>query len=210
MNATEDTGLRHWGPCLTIPQTDLVMRCHKAGVLGYTPEEMTFVYDTMAELRPSLLLEWGTNVGHSARMFWEAKRLLALDTEIHSIELSEPVSALRPEDEGKQRGHHVQGLDVTLHVGVGVPTAVRLHAESGREPTLLYVDDNHSGPGLTHDLGVLTTEMPDAVILVHDVHLSTARFTECDLAVRDFSVRHPEFVADEVLGPCGMVRLWPR
>ena len=53
--------------------------------------------------------------------------------------------------------------------------------------------------------GVASTTCAD-----HDVHLSTARFTECDLAVRDFAVRHPEFVADEVLGPCGMVRLWPR
>ena len=189
----------------------LVAKVEELGLLGYTPPEVTFLYETMETLRPGIIVEWGTNVGYSARILYEAKVLLGLRTAVHSVDIAREAPILRPEDEGKERGHHVQGLNVALHVGHGAQEAVSITAMSGRARPLFFVDDNHGYDMLSRDLEMLARDTPLAVLVVHDVTLSTLRFTEADMAVRNFFVRHVgSYVADEVAEGSGMVRLWPK
>jgi hypothetical protein len=185
----------------------LVRRLRGLGVLGYTPAEIRFVYATMAELRPDWLCEWGTNVGHSARLFHEARVALELDCELHSVDsLAEP-PVLRPADEGRRRGEMAWGYGVNWYVGDGAEVAVRLYARTARSRPLLFLDSNHEEAEVYTHLSLLGDEIPEAVLLVHDACL--ARHGEPERALRRFLAEHPGYETADVQSGQAMVRLWP-
>lgn len=185
----------------------LAARMQEISLLGYHPEEADFIFETMAALRPDLVCEWGTNTGHSARLFHEARVLLALDCDIHSVELSTAVPVLRAVEKGFRRGHHVRGLPVTLHVGDGPRVALDLYYLSDRERPLFFIDDNHEEQKVHDELLLLAEECPQAVLLLHDAMIG--RSQEPDRALRKFLEGNDRYDIASA-GERAMVRLWPR
>lgn len=193
--------------------TDLTEIVERIGLTGYSHEEITMIYETMDELRPEIIVEWGTNVGTSARIFHEARNLLKLPCEVHSVEIQRELG----EGWGHERGHHVKGLPVTLHVGDGVTTGVDLWHESGAERALFFLDDNHAEAEVLRQMRLIHIEAPQAVMLIHDTHypVAVAGFTswvlhEPGVAIQQFLQETGGYDYKEVLVGQTMVRLWPR
>ena len=186
----------------------LVERLDSLGVVGYTPAEVGFVRETMAQLRPALVVEWGTNVGHSARMFHEARLSLGLDCELHSVDSVDLVPILRSSDKGRERGAMAADCGVIFHVGDGAAVAVRLARKRRVLRPLFFLDTSHEEAETYEHLSLLAEMIPGAVLLVHDV--SFARSGEPERALRRFLAEHEGYEIAEVSEGQSMVRLWPR
>lgn len=177
--------------------------------MGYSTEEIEFIYTTMAEFKPDFLVEYGTNIGQSARIFHEARKWLQIDCVIHSVEIQRELGAGWPHP----RGHYVKDLPVNLHIGDGVTRGVELFHASGAHRPLFFLDDNHAESEVLRQMNLIHVECPEAVMLIHDTHTMTPdglRLHEPGVAVYKFLDKVPGYEYEEVLvGQC-MVRLWPR
>jgi cephalosporin hydroxylase len=183
---------------------DLAPRYRGLSLVGFNDAELWMIAQTMQELRPDFICEWGTNVGYSARILWEAREILGLDCPIHSVDISTNPPILRSEDAGKKQGHHVADTGVQLHQGNGPVWAVNLTAQHGALRPLLFIDDHHDFEHVSMELTLIYESIPRSTILLHDAMLT--RDNETDQALRAFMERHGDlYKAAEVEF---MVRLW--
>ena len=139
--------------------------------VGFHPfplNELMLMVAAVAWLRPNQIFDWGTNIGKSARIFYECTAHYRIDAEIHSTDL--PGSLGHNEHPGKKRGKLVQGLPrVHLHLGDGVEVSLEIWRASGRKPRPLFlVDGDHSYESVRRELRAITTQVADPGILLHD------------------------------------------
>lgn len=167
------------------------------------------VYTLLRDLRPDFLCEWGTNTGHSARFFHEARHALRFRCVIHSVEMSDRVHVLRAEDvaANRSRGSMVQGLSVHLHVGDGPVVARELCEEASPERPLFFIDDNHEETTVRNALEHLHGLSPREVFLLDDALMASPDVPSGAFvphgpgrAAYAFAAAHPEFEVD-VLAP---------
>jgi len=139
------------------------------GVHPFPLDELLLLTAAVTMIQPTHIFEWGTNVGKSARIFFEAMTFFNIGSEIHSIDLPDDVSHV--EHPGTQRGVLVRGLkEVTLHTGDGLDTSLglcKMVNETGFTP-LFFVDGDHSYESVKRELHGIITHVPNAHILVHD------------------------------------------
>jgi hypothetical protein len=181
----------------------------QAGIDGYTDDDIEFIYNLLDEFRPDILCEWGTNTGNSARIFYEATRDLNLVIPIHSTDVCDTVYILRPEDQGRQRGHHVKGLKVVLHVGDGA-TRTLLEVKRARAlRPLVFIDGNHEEEEMFRDLNRISGGIPHALILAHDQHLLDDPAGIGYEAARFAAAHEDRYTVTAVQSDQCMVALWP-
>lgn len=69
---------------------------------------------SICRFKPDHIFEWGTNIGKSARIFYEITSHFKIPTQIHSVDL--PESVYHAEHPRHRRGQYVKGLkNVTLY-----------------------------------------------------------------------------------------------
>jgi hypothetical protein len=136
------------------------------GPFPYPPHELMLMGAAAIWLRPRLIIEWGTNVGASARVWWEVAKRYGLDTEIHSIDL--PTGADHFEHPGRNRGVLVRGLGVTLHQGDGVEVACDLISKRHVVAPLIFIEGDHSASAVLREGSEIWHLCPAASILFHD------------------------------------------
>lgn len=126
----------------------------------------------VARFQPTLVFEWGTHIGKSARVFYEASKVLELETQIHSIDLPDDVE--HGEHPHSERGKMVRGYPgVKLHQGDGLDTALKIlgilkgDAASGKD-ALFFVDGDHSYESVKRELSGIMKSAPQAAVLLHD------------------------------------------
>lgn len=178
----------------------LLARVRELGIINYQDAELALIADTMNDLRPTHIFEWGTNAGESARIFYEATR--DHDTEIHSIDKRAPGDECA-EYPDLHQGFWVDDLPVTLHQGDGLAETLRLCDELGPERALVFVDDSHVLLDNARALLALRREQPSVVILVHDT-LDGGPRKVIDWWARKFGAEY------EIVEAGPMTRLWPR
>jgi cephalosporin hydroxylase len=123
----------------------------------------------VCRLKPTHIFEWGTNIGKSARIFYETCNALGIDTEIHSIDLPDDVEHV--EHPGAKRGILVKNIKaVKLHLGDGLDTSLRILEQCGnRHPRpLFFLDGDHGYSSVKRELEVIMEKVPDVSILLHD------------------------------------------
>lgn len=141
------------------------------GVHPYPLSELCLMTAAVAALKPTHIFEWGTNLGKSARVFYEAARRFNVACKIFSIDLPEEVEHV--EHPHEKRGVFVKGLDgvVTLLLGDGLEESlVRCRRRNGDErfAPLFFIDGDHSYESVYRELSAVVTEVPEAHILLHD------------------------------------------
>jgi hypothetical protein len=141
------------------------------GSLPYPPNELMLMSAAMVWLRPALVIEWGTNIGVSARVFYEVSRHYDIGAEIHSIDI--PSDTPHFENPRHQRGILVHGLDVKLHVGDGLQTALNLLSNQRSNPVLIFLDGDHSKSSVLREASGIWRVNPDCPILFHDTFPSS-------------------------------------
>jgi cephalosporin hydroxylase len=138
------------------------------GIHPYPLDELLLMCSTMAYFKPDIIIEWGTHLGKSARVFYEASVYLKLDATVHSIDL--PLDHEHGENlhEQSARALFVRGLPVMLHIGDGLTVARNILAEAGPGLPLFFVDGDHSFEAVHTELKSIKEIAPRAVVLIHD------------------------------------------
>jgi hypothetical protein len=138
------------------------------GVRPYPLNELLLMAAAACRLKPSLVFDWGTHIGASARIFYECEQAFKLGYEIHSIDL--PPDATHVEHPGQEHGRLVRGLDkVHLHRGNGVKVAIERWQKLDRpKRPLFFVDGDHAYESVRDELSEIFSTIPDASALAHD------------------------------------------
>jgi hypothetical protein len=147
-----------------------------AGHWPYPPPEVHLMVAAVCWVRPNLIIEWGTNVGNSARIFWHTLKKFDIPCHTHSIDL--PADVEHPENVKSSRGNLVKDLsDISLHLGDGLEIALRIVRD--RPPSarcLFFVDGDHAYESVTRELEGIMNNAPGAAILLHDTLSSLKRW----------------------------------
>lgn len=140
------------------------------GVHPYPLSELCLMTAAVAALNPTHIFEWGTNLGKSARVFYEAARKFGVTCQIFSIDLPDEIEHV--EHPHEKRGILVKGLDgITLLLGDGLETSLARCREQKRDDRfvpLFFIDGDHSYESVRRELSAVVTEVPEAHILLHD------------------------------------------
>ena len=138
------------------------------GVHPFPLNELMLIVAAVCRTRPGQIFDWGTNIGKSARIFYECTTHYRIDAEIHSTDLSDDVG--HAEHPHHQRGKLVRGLPrVHLYLGDGVQTSLEIWRASGRKPRPLFlVDGDHRYESVSRELALIVHNVPDPAILLHD------------------------------------------
>ncbi len=81
-------------------------------IVGTTPfpiNEQFLLTATVCKFKPDYIFEWGTNVGKSARIFYEIRKHFQIPFQIHSIDLPDDID--HEEHPHNLRGKYVKGLN---------------------------------------------------------------------------------------------------
>lgn len=144
--------------------------------VGFHPfplNELMLMTAAVCRFRPEMIFDWGTHIGKSPRVFFEATQAFGIKAEIHSIDL--PDEEEHQEHPHNERGKLVRGLDVRLHQGDGVTTAVQLYNSRRDNPkTLFFVDGDHEYDTVRRELETILKSVKDPVILLHDAFYQIA------------------------------------
>jgi cephalosporin hydroxylase len=139
----------------------------KVGTHPYPVMELSLMVATVCRLKPQEIFEWGTNIGKSARIFYETGKQFGLPLKIHSIDL--PDNLEHGEHPGGSRGRMVKGCaGVTLYQGDGLLKSVELYQRSPADRVLVFIDGDHSYESVHRELTGIIQAMPHAAILLHD------------------------------------------
>jgi hypothetical protein len=144
------------------------------GTRPYPLNELLLMTGAACRLKPSVVFDWGTYIGTSARVFYECNNAFKLGYEIHSIDL--PPDASHAEHPGQDHGRLVHGLaGVHLHRGNGVEVALDQWQKLGRpKRPLFFVDGDHAYESVRDELNQIFSTVPDASALAHDTFFQSA------------------------------------
>jgi len=140
-------------------------------VVGTHPfplNELMLMTSAVCRFKPTHIFEWGTNIGKSARVFYEAARAFDVQTEIHSVDL--PHKTDHVEHPHRKRGMFVRGIKgVSLHLGDGLSVSMEILSAAGTpNRPLFFLDGDHAYESVKRELEAITASCPDSPILVHD------------------------------------------
>lgn len=139
------------------------------GVHPFPINEQMLMVAAICRLRPTHIFEWGTNIGKSARIFYETCRGFGIAAEVHSVDLPDEVE--HAEHPGEKRGHLVRGIPgVQLHLGDGLDTSLQILATCGAAEVrpLFFLDGDHGYASVRRELEGIIEQVPLAGILLHD------------------------------------------
>lgn len=140
-------------------------------IVGFHPfplNELMLMTATVCRFKPTLIFEWGTNIGKSARVFFEITDAFKIKTEIHSIDL--PDTVFHNEHPQQNRGIMVKDISsVFLHQADGIEKSLEIIAQKGTNDTVLFfVDGDHSYSSVKKELATILEHVPNALVLLHD------------------------------------------
>ena len=144
------------------------------GTHPYPLNELLLMTGAACRLKPSVVFDWGTHIGASARIFYECNETFKLGYEVHSIDL--PPDGSHVEHPGQEHGRLVQGLaEVHLYRGYGVEVALAQWRKLGcpKRP-LFFVDGDHAYESVREELNQIFSAVPDASALAHDTFFQSA------------------------------------
>jgi cephalosporin hydroxylase len=147
------------------------------GIHPYPINEQCLMVAAVCALKPALIFEWGTNLGKSARIFYETARQFKVKTQIYSIDLPDDVEHV--EHPGGKRGMYVSRLEgVHLLQGDGLETSLSVYRErmaslspedkSVAKAPLFFIDGDHGYDSVKRELEGIIGAVPEANILLHD------------------------------------------
>lgn len=144
------------------------------GVHPFPLNELMLMVAAVCRTNPSHIMEWGTNIGISARIFYETCNAFSLDCEIHSVDL--PDDILHAEHPGRDRGRLVHGVSgVYLHQGDGLELSVRILESAGEQiRPLFFLDGDHSYDSVYRELSYIIQQVHFAGILIHDTFFQSS------------------------------------
>ena len=150
------------------------------------------IQETIADLRPSLIVETGTNRGGSSLFYAHLLDLLGSDGRIVTIDIA--------------RQHELRHPRITYLLGdsVSEPVAaqVRAMAAAAAGPVFVILDSDHSRDHVAKELAAYAPLVtPGSYVMVQDGSVDTMGYFKGDRpgpvpAIHQFLAAHPEFEID--------------
>ena len=149
------------------------------GVRPFPMGELELMTAAVCRIKLTHIFEWGTHIGKSARIFYEACKLYSPQTEIHSTDL--PDTADHEEHPRNKRALLVKNIKaVHLHQGDGLDTSLQILKKAaniagktyGVNP-LFFIDGDHSYDSVRRELQGIYAAFPQSHILLHDTFLQS-------------------------------------
>ena len=135
------------------------------GVRAYSLDELCLMVAAFWFHAPQVVIDIGTHVGRSARVFWELKHCFDTSTQIHTIDICDPS---HPEYPGPNLGRYIRRTDVVQHIGDSSVVGREIISSRPNARYLLFVDGDHEYPSVCRDLSLLELVAPGSCALVHD------------------------------------------
>eukprot|EP00802_Teleaulax_amphioxeia_P004375 Tamp_04379.p1 GENE.Tamp_04379~~Tamp_04379.p1 ORF type:complete len:346 (+),score=24.92 Tamp_04379:2179-3216(+) len=133
----------------------------------YPPHELALMVSAMVHARPDFVLEWGTNIGVSSRVFVEAAEMLGLATQVHTFDVKTQQKtgstgwvANARKCQGNEEREYFKEYKifgkpcVHMHIGDGLDGAFAVYeAEAWAAARVLwFVDGDHSYEAVAREL----------------------------------------------------------
>jgi hypothetical protein len=168
------------------------------GVPGYGEDELIFMHKTVKAFEPDRIFDWGTNVGASARIFYEAtKRTHCV---IETIELPRIVERLDRDYAGDRTGRWlVPGI--RQHWGDGVTVALTRAAIWQPARPLFFLDGNHLRENVFREIWAINKFCPHGALLIHDTRQQPGE------AVAEWRERYGGYLETALGSQAGMILL---
>ncbi len=143
------------------------------GIRPFPLNELMLIVSSVIFTKPTNIYEWGTNIGKSARIFYEICQSFNIASEIDSIDLPDDIH--HQEHPHSDRGILVKKIkEVRLHQGDGLDVALSLHEKIGKNGKLLFfLDGDHSYKSVKRELNSIINRFPESNILIHDTFYQT-------------------------------------
>ena len=144
------------------------------GVHPFPLQELMLMTATINRFEPSLIFEWGTNIGKSARIFYEICHYFDIHASIHSCDLPDDID--HTEHPHTQRGEMVRDIpEVILHQGDGLTTSLGLWKKAGSpQYPLFFLDGDHSYASVKREINGILEVVPNPILLLHDTFLQSS------------------------------------
>lgn len=137
------------------------------GIHPYPLNELMFMTAGVIRIKPTHIFEWGTNIGKSARIFYETSKYFGINAAIHSIDLPDDVEHV--EHPKSKRGYLVKRKkNVFLHQADGLAKTYDIYKTLTNARILLFLDGDHSYDSVKRELDFIIEKIPEASILLHD------------------------------------------
>lgn len=172
------------------------------GIPGYGKDEVGFMFETVETVKPHLILDWGTNRGFSARIFYEATNR-RLNCGIYTIDLPIELAKLDATHAGAFGGGWIHTL-VKQRYGDGVTEALLMWVKWGcPDRSIFFVDGDHSYNNVARELATIARITQKATILLHDTNGPPGD------AAYNFVSLNPGWRTEPLRSQAGMIRLVP-
>jgi hypothetical protein len=138
------------------------------GIRPFPLNEQMLMIGSVCRFKPTHIFEWGTNIGKSARIWYETLQHFKIPCEIHSIDLPEEINHI--EHPHEKRGILVKGIpEVHLHEGDGLLTSLDI-LKTIKDPVrpFFFLDGDHSYESILRELDGITSGCTNPIILIHD------------------------------------------
>lgn len=135
------------------------------GTHPFSFDELLVMVAAFEYHRPEVVIDVGTHLGKSARVWHEVAKWLGEPCQIHTIELFDPK---HPEFPGQQLGEFIRGLPVIQHLGDGYTVARDLILANRSKRVLLFLDGDHAFETVLRELHLASLLPGASAILVHD------------------------------------------
>jgi cephalosporin hydroxylase len=148
--------------------------------------------ETIADLKPDLIVETGTNRGGSSLFYAHLLDLMRTDGRIVTIDVA--------------KQHDLQHPRITYLIGdsssPAIVASVRAMVERARGPVLVILDSDHSAAHVARELECYSPFVtPGSYVLVQDGSIDTMSYFKSSRpgpvpAIHEFLARHQEFSID--------------
>jgi len=138
-----------------------------SGIVGLHPypfDELMLMAAAFQYHAPNVVIDIGTHIGKSARIWHELSRGLDIPAAIHTIDLQDPQ---HPEYPGAEMGRFIKGTPVIQHLGDGVEVAREIIKAHPEAVFLMFLDGDHAYEKVRRELE-LAKLIDQGCFLVHD------------------------------------------
>lgn len=138
------------------------------GIRPFPLNEQMLMVGSVCRFKPTHIFEWGTNIGKSARIWYETIHHFKIASDIHSIDLPEQIDHI--EHPHEKRGILVKDIPgVHLHEGDGLQTSLDI-LRTIKDPIrpFFFLDGDHSYESVTRELKGIKSACANPIILIHD------------------------------------------
>jgi hypothetical protein len=138
------------------------------GIRPFPLNEQMLMVGSVCRFKPTHIFEWGTNIGKSARIWYETLQHFKIASEIHSIDLPEQINHI--EHPHKKRGIYVKGIqEVHLYEGDGLSKSLEI-LKIIKDPIrpFFFLDGDHDNKSVAREIEGIKLACLNPIILVHD------------------------------------------